>query len=186
MPSFKGFRQAAALPWGGLHIFTLTCKRSLLALVVSVYAALGIAYAVYTPTWQTPDEPAHFNYIRHLAQTGALPILNQGDYPHNYLEEIKAIKDVFGQHAYNLKLNAPKSMLGHTCWAAPIVETIGGILQMTHGTLHPSINIEQLDPEVDLDVCANEAQDHQIRMMLKNSFGFVGINCCSLIKKYEE
>jgi 3-oxoacyl-(acyl-carrier-protein) synthase len=102
------------------------------------------------------------------------------------LEEIKAIKEVFGKHAYNLKLNAPKSMLGHTCWAAPIVETIGGVLQMSHGTLHPSINIEQLDPEVDLDVCANEAQDHQIKVMLKNSFGFGGINCCSLIKKYEE
>jgi 4-amino-4-deoxy-L-arabinose transferase-like glycosyltransferase len=58
--------------------------------VVSVYAALGIAYAVCTPTWQAPDEPAHFNYIRHLAQTGALPVLNQGDYPHEYMEEIKA------------------------------------------------------------------------------------------------
>jgi 3-oxoacyl-(acyl-carrier-protein) synthase len=102
------------------------------------------------------------------------------------LEEIKAIKKAFGQHAYNLKLNAPKSMLGHTCWAAPIVETIGGILQMKHGRLHPSINIEELDPEVDLDVCANEPRDHQIRWMLKNSFGFGGINCCSLIKKYEE
>ena len=102
------------------------------------------------------------------------------------LEEIRAIKKVFGKHAFNLKLNAPKSMLGHTCWAAPIVETIGGILQMTHGKLHPSINIDQLDPEVDLDVCANIAQDHQIRFMLKNSFGFGGINCCSLIQKFEE
>ena len=75
---------------GDLHIFTLTWKRALLALVVSVYAALGTAYAVWTPTWQTPDEPAHFNYIRHLAQTCALPVLEQGDYPHDYLEELKA------------------------------------------------------------------------------------------------
>jgi 4-amino-4-deoxy-L-arabinose transferase-like glycosyltransferase len=72
-----------------LHIFDLTWKRALLTLIVVVYAALGTAYAVWTPTWQAPDEPAHFNYIRHLAQTGTLPVLEQGDYPHDYLEEIK-------------------------------------------------------------------------------------------------
>lgn len=99
--------------------------------------------------------------------------------------EIKAIKQAFGKHAYALKLNAPKSMLGHVCWSAPIVESIGGILQMEHGMLHPSINIDRLDPEVDLDVCKDGPVKHQIRMMLKNSFGFGGLNCCSLIKRYE-
>ncbi len=100
------------------------------------------------------------------------------------LEEIKAIQQVFGGRAKNLKLNAPKSMLGHTCWAAPIVETIGGILQMNNNMLHPTINIDELDPIIDLDVCANQAQAHNIIYMLKNSFGFGGLNCCSLIKKY--
>lgn len=102
------------------------------------------------------------------------------------VQEIKAVKSVFGDHAYNLKLNAPKSMLGHTCWASPLVETIAGLMQMKHGKLHPTINIDQLDPEVDLDVCADGPVDHQIRYMLKNSFGFGGINCCSLIKRFEE
>jgi 3-oxoacyl-(acyl-carrier-protein) synthase len=101
------------------------------------------------------------------------------------LEEVKAIKAAFGGHAYKLKLNAPKSMLGHTCWAAPLVETVGAVLQMNGGVLHPSINIDMLDPAIDLDVCANEACKCDVRYMLKNSFGFGGLNCCSLFKRYE-
>src|SRR5690606_15796654 len=62
------------------------------------------------------------------------------------LTEIRSLKRVFGEHAYRMKVNAPKSMLGHTCWAAPIVESIAAIAQMNGGTLHPSINIEELDP----------------------------------------
>jgi 3-oxoacyl-(acyl-carrier-protein) synthase len=96
------------------------------------------------------------------------------------LSELNAIRLAFGDHAKNLRINAPKSMLGHTCWSAPVVETIAGLLQMKHGTLHPSINIDELDPEVDLDVCANGPVKHQINIMLKNSFGFGGINCCAL------
>lgn len=106
--------------------------------------------------------------------------------PAGDMQEIMAIKNTFGEHAYKLKLNAPKSMLGHTCWASPLVETIGGILQMQHGKLHPTINIDNLDPEIDLDVCPNEPVDFQARIMLKNSFGFGGLNCCSLIKMWEE
>lgn len=105
--------------------------------------------------------------------------------PSGDLQEIRAIKRAFGDHAYDMKLNAPKSMLGHTCWASPLVETIGGILQMNHGTLHPSINIDMLDPEVDLDVCAGRTVDCDVRYMLKNSFGFGGVNCCSLIGRYD-
>jgi 3-oxoacyl-(acyl-carrier-protein) synthase len=106
--------------------------------------------------------------------------------PGGDLEEIRAIKEAFGPHAYKMKLNAAKSMLGHTCWASPIVETIAGLLQMKHGRLHPTINIDRLDPEVDLDVCAGGPVDHTIHCMLKNSFGFGGINACSLIRRYEE
>jgi 3-oxoacyl-(acyl-carrier-protein) synthase len=106
--------------------------------------------------------------------------------PKGDLQEILAIKGAFGDHAKNLKLNAPKSMLGHTCWASPIIETIGGLLQMKYGRLHPTINIDTSDPEIDLDICANKPVDHQIKYMLKNSFGFGGVNCVSLIKRFEE
>ena len=70
--------------------------------------------------------------------------------------EIRSIQRVFGAHAKQLKVNATKSMLGHTCWAAPVVETIAAVLQMNAGKLHPSINIDELDPEVaasEIDIC---------------------------------
>jgi 3-oxoacyl-(acyl-carrier-protein) synthase len=102
------------------------------------------------------------------------------------IQEARAIRLAFGDRASRIKLNAPKSMLGHVCWSAPIVETIGGLMQMRHGRLHPTINIAALDPEIDLDVCASGPVDHQIRIMLKNSFGFGGLNCCSLFKRFEE
>jgi len=102
------------------------------------------------------------------------------------ISEVKAIENVFGDHARRLKINAPKSMLGHTCWSAPAVETVAAILQMKGGILHPSINIEKQDPEVRLDVCANEPVEHQVDVMLKNSFGFGGLNCCALYRRWRD
>ena len=95
------------------------------------------------------------------------------------------IKDVFGKHAYRLKLNGIKSLLGHTCWAAATVETVAAVLQMRAGLLHQSINIDELDPQIDLDVCRSQVVDHDVRIFLKNSFGFGGINCVGLFRKYE-
>ncbi len=104
------------------------------------------------------------------------------------LEEFRAIESVFGSNVHRLKVNAPKSMLGHTCFASPIVETIGAVLQMNAGRLHPSINIDNIDPEMDgrIDICANHAVDHSVDILIKNSFGFGGLNCSSLIARYQE
>ncbi len=102
------------------------------------------------------------------------------------LTELRSIKEVFGAHAYRLKLNAPKSMLGHTCWSSALVELVAGVLQMQRGTLHPSINIDQLDPEVDLDICRGTRVNHQIGLMMNNSFGFGGLNSISIIKRFED
>lgn len=98
------------------------------------------------------------------------------------ITEVRSIRRTFGSHADRLKINATKSMLGHTCWAAAIVETVAAIAQMKAGRLHPSINIDELDPDVDLDVCRGSAQDHPVRTCMKNSFGFGGINCVSLLR----
>lgn len=64
--------------------------RLLLLAIVLAYAGLGALYALRTPAWQAPDEPAHYNYVRHVAEEGRLPVLAPGDYPAAYLEEIKA------------------------------------------------------------------------------------------------
>ncbi len=67
-------------------------SRWVLAAIVLIYMAFGGLYAVFTPRWQAPDEPAHFNYIRYVAEQGRFPVLQIGDYPAQYLEEIKAAR----------------------------------------------------------------------------------------------
>jgi 3-oxoacyl-(acyl-carrier-protein) synthase len=123
---------------------------------------------------------------RVLARAGLAP--EQIDYinahatstPLGDITELSSIRNVFGDHAKKLKINATKSMLGHTCWAAPTVESIAAILQMRAGKLHPSINIEEPDPALDLDVCRWGAIECQVQYLMKNSFGFGGINCVSI------
>lgn len=154
---------------------------------------LGVAANANANHLPAPSAEAQGHLIRTLLErTGVRP--EQVDYvnchatgtPVGDVQETRAIESAFGPHARRLKLNAPKSMLGHVCWSAPIVETIAGLLQMRHGRLHPTINVGRLDPEIELDVCASGPVDHSIQIMLKNSFGFGGLNCCSLIKRYEE
>lgn len=102
--------------------------------------------------------------------------------PQGDLAELDAIKGAFGHHAENIAINAPKSLLGHTCWSAPIVETVAAVLQMNRGKVHRSANIDELDGKVDLDVTANGTRDLEIPYMVKNSFGFGGINCVSVLQ----
>lgn len=99
------------------------------------------------------------------------------------LTELASIKAVFGDHARKLKINATKSMLGHTCWAAPTVESVAAIMQMRAGVLHPSINVDELDPAVDLDVLASGPRRHRVEVCMKNSFGFGGINSVNLFRR---
>ena len=125
---------------------------------------------------QTDTPPEQVDYINMHATSTPL-----GD-----LTESRSIRNVFGEHANRLKVNATKSLLGHTCWAAATVETVAAILQMNAGKLHPSINIDEMDPDIDLDVCRGTAPvEHPVGIFLKNAFGFGGINCVSLFKKYE-
>ncbi len=70
----------------------MNSTRLILIVILLCQFALGILYATRTPQWQAPDEPAHFNYVRALVETGAFPILQQGDYDQAYLEKIKAAK----------------------------------------------------------------------------------------------
>jgi 3-oxoacyl-(acyl-carrier-protein) synthase len=101
------------------------------------------------------------------------------------LTEIRSIKRVFGRNAAKLKINAPKSILGHTCWGAAIVETIAAVLQMRARRFHQSINIDKIDPEIDLDVCRESPINLDVRYLMKNSFGFGGINCVSILRRWD-
>jgi 3-oxoacyl-(acyl-carrier-protein) synthase len=97
--------------------------------------------------------------------------------------EIESIQTLFAYNSH-LKVNATKSMTGHTGWTSHIVELIATIMQMNNSRLHPSINIEELDPAITVDVCSGSACEHTFDFALKNSFGFGGINCSTVIKKY--
>lgn len=67
-------------------------RHLILAIILLLYVVLGLLYAVKTPDWQAPDEPAHYNYVRFVAANGGFPELKMGDYPHGYLEQIKSRK----------------------------------------------------------------------------------------------
>ena len=90
--------------------------------------------------------------------------------------EVAAIKQVFGAHAYQIPVNSTKSILGHCLTASSMVEMITTILQMNHSLVHPTINLEEPDPELDLDFVPHQAREHKIDFALSNSFGFGGLN----------
>ena len=95
--------------------------------------------------------------------------------------ETKAIKQVFGSHAYRLAVSSTKSMLGHTLGASGGIEMIACALTITHGLVHPTINYQTPDPACDLDYVPNTARRTRVRRALSNSFGFGGHNCCLAI-----
>ena len=99
--------------------------------------------------------------------------------------EVAAIKEVFGEHAYRLPVNSTKSMLGHCLSAAGLVELVATILQMERGVLHPTINQERKDPELDLDFVPNHARPARIRVGISNGFGFGGLNSCVVVGRPE-
>jgi 3-oxoacyl-[acyl-carrier-protein] synthase II len=95
-----------------------------------------------------------------------------------------AIKTVFGEHAYKLCVSSTKSMTGHLLGAAGGVEAVISILAMRDGVVPPTINLENPDPECDLDYVADGARVVDVRYAMSNSFGFGGTNACLLFKRF--
>jgi 3-oxoacyl-[acyl-carrier-protein] synthase II len=105
--------------------------------------------------------------------------------PYNDRNETQAIKSVFGDHAYALKVGSTKSMIGHLLGASGGVESVISVLVLGSGKLPPTINLEEPDPECDLDFIANVARPCEVRYSLNNSFGFGGHNVSLLFKRFE-
>jgi 3-oxoacyl-[acyl-carrier-protein] synthase II len=99
--------------------------------------------------------------------------------------ETKAIKQVFGDHAYRLAVSSVKSMTGHLLGAAGGVESLATALTLHHGIIPPTINYDEPDPECDLDYVPNKARQAEMRVALSNSFGFGGTNATLVFKRYE-
>ncbi len=102
------------------------------------------------------------------------------------IAETNSIKKVFGDHAKNINLNSTKSMTGHTLGAAGAIEGVASLLAIYHGMVPPTINLDDQDPECDLNYTANKAVAREVRYSLNNAFGFGGHNSTLVFKKFEE
>jgi 3-oxoacyl-[acyl-carrier-protein] synthase II len=102
--------------------------------------------------------------------------------PYNDKIETIAIKKVFKEHAYKIPVNSTKSMVGHLLGAAGAVELVVCILSVRDGVVHPTVNLENADPECDLDYVPGRARNVAVRAALSNSFGFGGHNASIVVK----
>jgi 3-oxoacyl-[acyl-carrier-protein] synthase II len=135
--------------------------------------ALGVAAMMRTALARAGVAPEEVGYIN--AHGTGTPL---GD-----AAETKAIKDVFGDHAYRLAVSSTKSMMGHTFGAAGAIEAILAVLALKHGVLPPTINYREPDPECDLDYVPNEARQTQVEVALSNAMGLGGHNGCVLFRR---
>jgi len=102
------------------------------------------------------------------------------------ISETKAIKKVFGEHAYKMVVNSTKSIIGHLLGAAGGVEIIATLMTMQSGIVHPTINQENPDPECDLNCVPNVKQEREVNCAILNSFGFGGHNISIVLSKYTD
>jgi 3-oxoacyl-[acyl-carrier-protein] synthase II len=102
------------------------------------------------------------------------------------IAETKAIKAVFGDHAWKLNISSTKSMTGHLLGAAGAIEAIAAVLAVRDNIVPPTINFKTNDPECDLNYTFNVAQKREVNAAISNTFGFGGHNACLLVKKFQE
>jgi 3-oxoacyl-[acyl-carrier-protein] synthase II len=133
--------------------------------------ATGVAAMMRAALDRAGVEPERVGYLN--AHGTSTPL---GD-----LAETRAIKDVFGPHAYDIAVSSTKSMMGHTFGAAGAIEAIMCVLALREGLLPPTINYREPDPDCDLDYVPNEARREQVDVALSNAMGLGGHNGCVLL-----
>ena len=134
----------------------------------------GAARAMLAALRSAKIQPDEVNYINaHGTSTPA------GD-----LSETLAIKKIFGDKAYSIPVSSTKSMTGHLLGAAGAVELAASILAMQNSYIPPTINLDNPDPECDLDYVPHEGRHAEINVAISNAFGFGGHNTTLVIKKY--
>jgi 3-oxoacyl-[acyl-carrier-protein] synthase II len=160
-----------------------------------VYAELigyGATCDAYHMTAPSPDGEGAETCMK-LALEDANIAPNEVDYinahgtstPLNDVAETKAIKKVFGEHAYKLMVSSTKSMTGHLLGGAGGLEAVITVKALETGIVPPTINLEEPDPECDLDYVPNQARRANIKVAMSNAFGFGGTNACLVFKKWE-
>jgi 3-oxoacyl-[acyl-carrier-protein] synthase II len=120
-------------------------------------------------------EPEDIDYINaHGTST------NLGD-----VAEIKAIQSLFGEHAYTMNISSTKSMTGHLLGGTAAIEALACVMAISRGVIPPTINVENVDPEIDpkLNLTLNKAAHREVRCALSNTFGFGGHNSSIIFRK---
>jgi 3-oxoacyl-[acyl-carrier-protein] synthase II len=137
--------------------------------------ATGVANMMRAALERTGVAPERVGYIN--AHGTSTPL---GD-----AAETKAIKDVFGDHAFDLAVSSTKSVMGHCFGAAGAIETTMCVLAIHEGVLPPTINLHNPDPDCDLDYVPNEAREATIDVALSNAMGLGGHNACVLVGRVD-
>ena len=129
-----------------------------------------------------------------MALADADVALDQVDYinahgtstPLNDALETVAIKRLFGDLAYKIPISSTKSMIGHSLGAAGSLDAAACVKTITEAMIHPTVNLEDPDPDCDLDYVPNQARAADVQVALSNAFGFGGQNACLVFRKYVE
>ena len=137
--------------------------------------SIGVSEMIRQALSRADIDPQRVGYIN--AHGTSTP---QGD-----AAETKAIKDVFGDHAYELAVSSTKSVMGHCLGAAGAIEAMMCVLAVHHGVLPPTINYEHPDPACDLDYVPNTAREARIDIALSNAMGLGGHNGCVLVGRVD-
>ena len=168
----------------GAHIYAEVAGGGLSADAYHITAThpegLGARLVMENALRDTGMKPEDIDYIN----------LHGTSTPVGDISEAKAIKQVFGDHAYKMNLSSTKSMTGHLLGAAGAIEALISVKALTDNIVPPTINYTEgdNDPEVDYDLnfTFNKAQKRELNAVLSNTFGFGGHNACVILKKYKD
>jgi 3-oxoacyl-[acyl-carrier-protein] synthase II len=153
-------------------------------------ASSGDAYHIVAPCengegalramrWALEDAGITIDDVDYINAHGTSTVLND-------LAETRAIKALFGERAYKIPISSTKSMIGHVLGGAGALESVACVKTLQTGVIHPTINQDHPDPECDLDFVPGKCRKADVRIILKNSFGFGGQNACLVFKRFEE
>lgn len=183
------FGEGAAI----LMLETLDAARARGAMILAEMVGASVNSDAYHITAPEPSGQSAAEAMRRaIADAGLAPaeieyICAHGTgTPLNDVSETRAIKKVFGDYAYRVPISSPKSMIGHLLGAAGAMSALSCVLAISRGVLPPTMNLEQPDPECDLDYVPKTARAIRPRTAIANGFGFGGQNSVIVFKAYEE
>lgn len=135
------------------------------------------AGAIRAMKWALEDAAVNIEDVDYINAHGSSTPINDP-------LETKAIKTLFGELAYKIPVSSTKSMIGHPMGASGTLEALACIMTLQTGVVHPTRNLDEPDPECDLNFVPNTAQEHRVKITLSNSFGLGGQNACLVLSKF--